>query len=207
MATTSAIFEQRRRTSSTFITAVTLLALLLGWGLKTYTQNQTRSVSHRGVTAEVPAGWLVETQETIAAQTDDPFQMENPGGSADPNLVFTARNPLHPERVYSVSLYPGGVDLPSTAAIRALNQGQDLRLYRVIDESPILVNGREGYKVSYAYVNPGDIGDIPVVIQGIDYYFTSGDQTLVITLEVANDDPSAHQADFLKFLETVRVEG
>ena len=204
---TAATFEQRRRQSSTLTTVITIIALLLGWGLKIFTEGRTRPVTVEGISAQVPAGWVVRQNETSASQSDDPFQMAHPESAQNPNQVFTAWNPLHPERHYTVSAYPGGVDLPSTAAIRTLNRGQDLRLYRILDETPILVNGNEGYKVSFAYVDPGDVGDVPTVIQGIDYYFPSGDQTLVITLEVEIDNPSRHLTDFLKFLETVQVGG
>lgn len=204
---TAATFEQRRRQSSTLTTAITVIALLLGWGLKTFTESRTRPITVKGIAAQVPAGWIVRENEVSASQSDDPFQMAHPSSAQNPNQVFTAWNPLHPERHYAVSAYPGGADLPSTAAIRALNQGQDLRLYRVLDETPILVSGNVGYKVSFAYVDPGDVGDVPAVIQGIDYYFSSGDQTLVITLEVENNDPSGHLTDFLRFLETVQAGG
>jgi hypothetical protein len=204
---TTSSFEQRRRQSSTFTTIITVIALLSGWGLKTFTEGQTRPITVKGITARVPARWIVRQADTPIAPSDDPFQMAPPGSAQNPHQVFTAWNPLHPERRYTVSAYPGGADLPSTAAVRALNQGQKLRLYRVLNETPILVSGKEGYKVSFAYVDAGDIGEIPVVIQGIDYYFTSGEQILVITLEVENDNPADHLTDFLKFLETVQAGG
>ncbi|NJN44066.1 MAG: hypothetical protein HC806_04600 [Anaerolineae bacterium] len=83
----------------------------------------------------------------------------------------------------------------------------NLKLYRVISETPILVNGRDGYKVSFAYVDPGNVGEVPEVIQGIDYYFSNGDQTLIITLEIDDGNPEEHLSDFLRFVETVEIGG
>ena len=203
----TAAFEQARRQASTFTTAVTVIALLLGWGLKTYVEGQTRAITARGVTAEVPAGWIVRENNpgSTTTPTDDPFQIANPDTTQNPNLIFTTWNPLHPEREYSVSRYPGGdtTTFPATAAVRTLNRGTSLRLYRILEETPILVSGRDGYKVTFAYVNPGAANTLPLVIQGVDYYFAQGDQTLVITLEVSNGSPSDHLVHFLRFAQTV----
>jgi hypothetical protein len=207
---TAATFEQTRRQASTLTTAITIIALLLGWGLKTFVEGKTRPVTARGITADIPAGWIVRENDpaaSTASSSDDPFQMEHPDSAQSPNLVLTAWNPLHPERHYSVSLYAGGAEttLPSTAAVRTLNRGTTLKLYRVLEETPILVNGKDGYKVTFAYVDPGDVGEVPTVIQGVDYYFAQGDQTLVMTLEIDNGNPADHLSDFLKFVETVEI--
>jgi len=209
MTTINAAFEQTRRQASTLTTAITLIALLLGWGLKTFVEGQTRLVTVQEITAQVPAGWVIRENDVAAPLSDDPFQIAHPDSTQSPNLVFTAWNPLHPERHYSVSVYPGGTEttLPATASVRTLNRGTQLKLYRVLDETPILVNGMDGYKVNFAYVDPGDVGKVPTVIQGIDYYFAHGDQTLVITLEIDNGNPNDQLSDFLKFVESVEMGG
>ncbi len=211
----TAVFEQTRRQASTFTTVLTVIALLLGWGLKTYVEGQTRPITFRGITADVPAGWIVRENDPASSgsPSDDPFQIEHPDRGISPNLVFTAWNPLHPERHYSVSLYAGGEEttLPDTASVRTLNRSMNLKLYRILEETPILVNGQDGYKVTFAYVDPGDAGEVPAVIQGLDYYFAQGEQTLVVTLEVdttlAGGTPDDFLADFLKFAETVEIGG
>lgn len=204
----TAAFEQNRRQASTFTTVVTVIALLLGWGLKTFVQGQTRAVTVRGVSAQVPAGWIVRENDPVQNTiSDDPFQMKHPDAGQNPNLVFTAWNPLHPERHYSVSLYPGGegTALPDIASVRTLNRGTSLRLYRPLESTPILVHGRDGYKVTFAYVDSGTAGQVPTVIQGVDYYFAEGEQTVVITLEVDNGTPTDSLPEFLNFVETVEI--
>lgn len=205
----TAVFEQSRRQASTFTTVITVIALLLGWGLKTYVEGQTRPITVQTLTAAVPAGWIVRENTTTANATpsDDPFQMEHPDSGTSPNLVFTAWNPLHPEQHYSASLYPGGENtpLPDTASVRTLDRGTTLKLYRILEETPIVVNGRDGYKVTFAYVDAGDATEVPTVIQGVDYYFAQGEQTLVVTLEVDNGSPTPHLTDFLQFVETVEI--
>lgn len=205
----TAVFEQSRRQASTFTTVVTVIALLLGWGLKTYVEGQTRPVTVQNLTAAVPAGWIVRENapDANAAPSDDPFQIAHPDTGSSPHLIFTAWNPLHPEQHYSVSLYPGGENttLPDTASVRTLDRGTSLKLYRVLEETPIIVNGRDGYKVTFAYVDPGDTDKLPTVIQGIDYYFAQGDQTLIATLEIDNGSPTEFLPEFLKFVETVQI--
>ncbi|HNB52136.1 MAG TPA: hypothetical protein PK530_09345, partial [Anaerolineales bacterium] len=61
------------------------------------------------------------------------------------------------------------------------------------------------YKVTFAYVDPGNTDKLPTVIQGIDYYFAQGDQTLVATLEIDNGSPADYLPAFLKFVETVQI--
>ncbi|MCB9136521.1 MAG: hypothetical protein H6636_13935 [Anaerolineales bacterium] len=204
----TAIFEQNRRQASTFTTVITVIALLLGWGLKTYVQGQTRAVTVHEVRAQVPAGWIVQENDPVTnIPSDDPFQMKHPEPSQNLNLVFTAWNPLHAERHYSVSLYPGGegTALPDIASVRTLNRGTSLRLYRTLEGTPILVHGRDGYKVTFAYVDAGAPGQVPTVIQGVDYYFAEGEQTVVITLEVDNGAPTDSLPEFLNFVQSVEI--
>ncbi|MFQ5616305.1 MAG: hypothetical protein ACE5GO_07580 [Anaerolineales bacterium] len=202
--TVIASFEQTRRQSSTIVILVTAVALLLGWVVKSSTQNRSRDFSHQGVSAKVPAGWLVQKGDDQQEATG-PNQITRSISGDDPNLVFMTWDSLHPERRFGVSLYPSSADttLASTASVRNLQRGQSLSTYRVIEETAVTVKGRDGYKVTFAYVDPGNMGDVPTVVQGADYYF-DGDQTLVITLEVDDAGISDAMSRFLKFLQSVQ---
>ncbi|GEM_PF-533439 len=204
---TATAFEQTRRTSSTIVILITLAALLLGWGVKNAAENRTRAYSYQGVSAQLPAGWLVQQAGEQGQSAAAPNQIAPTAPSDDPSRVFTTWDPLHPDVRYSVSLYPGGAEtsLATTASVRNLQRAQSLNMYRIREETPVIVEGREGYKVTFAYVNPGDISDVPAVVQGVDYYFASGDQTLVITLEIENGEVTPTPRQFLKFLKSVRV--
>ena len=158
-----------------FVVAATSLALILGWGLKSFVEGGTRTVSEGGLTAAVPSGWIVNVNR------DGPLSTEHSAAG----LVFSSWNPLDPGTRYHLSLLPGGdqVDMASTAAIRNLSRAQNLTAYRVLEQTPVTLKGRDGYRVSFAYVDASDPGAVPVVYQGVDYYFAEGDQVIVATLE------------------------
>jgi hypothetical protein len=170
--------QTMQKTSSTpvwFVVVVTLIALLLGWGLKSFTEGGTRAVSEGGISASVPAGWLVNANDAGPLTS----------GQTETGLVFSSWDPLDPGTRYYVSLLPGGAqdDLAAAAAIRNLSRAQHLTAYRVLERTPVTLKGRAGYRVSFAYVNASDPGEAPVVYEGVDYYFADGDQIIVATLE------------------------
>ena len=157
------------------VIAFTVIALLVGWGVKSFVEGQTRPVTQGGISAEVPSGWQVDTDES------GPLS----GGSQSTGLVFTARDPLAPETRYLVSSLPGSPegDLATTAAIRNLQRAQSQTAYRVLEQTPVTLEGRAGYRVTFAYVDAGRIDQVPVVYEGVEYYFAEGDRTIVVTLE------------------------
>ena len=176
--TTDVMRSSANNRSQWLVIALTVIALLVGWGVRTSTEGATRAVSEGGIQAELPASWTVETPGagTIG---------ESP---ADPNLVMIGSDPLDPGTRYSVSLYPEGsaADLSAVAAIRNLQRAQYLTAYRVLEQTPVTVDGRDGYRVSFAYVDASEADKTPVVFEGVDYYFPDGEHAIVATLETRN---------------------
>jgi hypothetical protein len=210
--TTAAHYQQpaeHARTSALLVLIFTAAALLIGAMVRTGAVNQTRALSNRGVSAEVPAGWLVNAPGSTAAAAQD----DNGGilqvDQSDPALAFSARNPLDIHTAYAASLLPAGADttLINAATARNLQRGQSLNLYRVTDATPLTVSGREGYRVQFAYVDTGDTGSVPTVITGADYYFNDSGQILVLTLETESGGLSSELNRFFRFVSTATVEG
>lgn len=169
----------RKSNSSVWLViALAAVALIAGWGLKSFTEGRTRAVSSGGVTASLPDRWLVD------AASAGPL-----GGSSDPTHVFTSWDPLDPSTRYSVSLLPAGddTDLASFATLRNLQRAQTLSSYRVLEQTPVTLKGRDGYKVTFAFVDSSAMNQAPTVFQGVDYYFGEGGQVLVATLETSHD--------------------
>ena len=189
------------RMSATLTALITVLALIIGWGIKTGVENASREVSNRGLSGSVPSGWLVNSPDSGAGMLQIDEQ--------DPTLAFAANNPLDISTRYAASLLPSGSDttLVTAATARNLQRGQKLNLYRVTDTTPVSVAGREGYRVQFAYVVPGDPGSVPTVITGADYYFEEGSQLLVVTLETESGNMNHELDRFFRFLNSVAVEG
>ncbi|MCA9920735.1 MAG: hypothetical protein KC421_00110 [Anaerolineales bacterium] len=169
------------RMSMILVLVVAVIALLLGGMVKTAVQDQTRSVTQNGVSAEVPAGWLVQD------------------GTGDLRLV--ARNPQSLSTRYRVNVLPGG-ELAAAAGNRNADRAGLEQTYRILDESPIVVNGRDGYKVSYAFVDDEGAG-MPSVIEGVDYYFADGSEIVVVSFEAEENDFTAGFSQFQQFRESV----
>ncbi|MEX1093465.1 MAG: hypothetical protein WEF28_09950 [Acidimicrobiia bacterium] len=167
------------------VVAVTLLALLAGWGVRTSVENRTRAVEQAGVSAAVPADWIVQE------------------GFGELRLVTW--NSELPEERYSVSVLAGVGALSDAAAKRSTERAQLLGTYRLLDEGPVVIGDRDGYRVSFAYVPTGRPG-IPVVVQGVDYYFEEAGGVTVVSMESPEERFDQTLPRFLRFLATVEVE-
>jgi hypothetical protein len=69
----------------------------------------------------------------------------------------------------------------------------------VLEQTPVTLSGRDGYRVTFAFVDAGQVNQVPVVYQGVDYYFVEGDRTIVVTLETTRslDEELAAFQDFV----------
>jgi hypothetical protein len=170
------------------VSALTILALLLGTDLKNMAENQTRLVDHAGVTAQLPAGWIVEK------------------GIAGEQTVFTARDPFSANLSYTASLVPSSADIkPSDLAFTFdLQRGQDVTLFRTIDQSQEKVNGKDVLRVHYAYVNPKSQAALPVVVEGVEYIFISQPNALIVAMEDETSQFADALPSFMSFLKTVK---
>ena len=173
------------------VCAITLLALLLGMDLKNMVENQTRLFDHAGVTAQLPTGWLV--QEGIVGE----------------QTVFTARDPFIANLSYTASLVPTTADMmPSDLAFTFnLQHGQEVTLFRTIDQSQEKVNGKDALRVHYAYVDPKSQATLPVVVEGVEYIFLSQPKALIVAMEDETSQFSSALPAFMRFLGTVNYAG
>ncbi len=189
--------------SAWFVFAMTTVALIIGWGLKTSVERgQTRAYEDGKLSARVPLRWLVEqsgeaalSSETGAASTEDAS-----------GLVLTTWDPLKPATRYTVRLLPGNAesDLGSAAALQNLQRAQTVTAYRTLTQSLVTLDGRAGYKVTFAYVDASALDQAPVVIQGVDYYFVQASYVVVISLETDGALDSA-LANFQAFALSITI--
>jgi hypothetical protein len=173
------------------VCAITVLALLIGADLQSMVENQSRPIDHGGVSARLPGGWLV--QEGLASE----------------QTVFTAGDPFTANLTYTASLVPASADIkPSDLAFTFnLQRGQDVSLFRTIDQSQEKVNGKDALRVHYAYVDPKSQTTLPVVVEGVEYIFTSQPKALIVAMEAETSQFSGALPAFMKFLGTVNYAG
>ena len=174
------------RRSALITTLLVLVALLLGWWVKTAVQNATRTIEMSGYTAAVPDGWLVQE------------------GAGD--LIFIARNPQALDELYRLSQLPAAADLAVVAENRNLARVRLDDTYRVLEASPVVFAGQDAYKVSFARADVDSPG-LPNVIEGVDYYFALDDQVMVLSLEANSETFAAALPRFQKFVQSVSYNG
>ena len=188
--------QTKERQSALLVILMALIALGLGWGVKTAVTNQTRPFAKNGISAQVPAGWLAQ---------------EGTG-----ELLLVARNPAAMSQRYRIQLLDGDADKSSVADLSALayqrNQNRT-RLeptFTVLGETAIVADGRDGYKVSYAWISSqaGQMprGQMPAIIEGVDYYFPVENGVMVISLEADQTDFADAFSQFQRFRASVTYE-
>lgn len=184
LSSTKSQQEKRDQLSMVAVGMVTILSLLLGAILKSSVENRSQHIERKGITASVPANWTIQE------------------GAGD--LLFVSWDPFTPGIRYAVSLVPlrGGQILEEIPAQRNLALSSALEAFRILEETPIIRNGRDGYKTTYAFVDVNQPG-LPLVLRGTDYYFLAGENVMVVSLQAQAQDYEEAQLHFEVFLDSV----
>jgi hypothetical protein len=178
------------RYSDWAVIVVTLVAVLLGWLLMSNVQSRSVAFDSGGVKGQMPAGWVTDLAEVgVVLHTTEL------GGSG----FSTA---------YQLEVLPvaGDTGPADVASFHSIDRAQNLNTVRVLDQQDVTVNGHNGYKVTYAFVDAdSDLtrADVPVVVRGVDYFFVAGDHAVVVTYQASEDNYEADFGRFRSFLESL----
>jgi hypothetical protein len=178
------------RYSDWAVIVVTLVAVLLGWLLMSNVQSRAVPFEAGGVKGQMPAGWVTDLAEAgVVLHTSEL------GGSG-----FST--------TYQLEVMPVANDgnPASVASFYSIDRAQNLSTVRVLDQQDVSVNGQDGYKVTYAFVDANsDLtrADVPVVVRGVDYFFVAGDHAVVVTYQAGEDNYEADFGRFRRFLESL----
>lgn len=166
---------------------LTVIALLSGLLLKTSVEKKTSPAENSGIKAEFPDGWKVES------------------GLAGEQFVFSGSDPFGTALKYTVTSMPASNQMKITDLVitRNMQRGQKLSLYKVLEQGPVLINGKDAYRVHFAYVEQGGIDTLPMVVEGLDYYFYDKPRSIITTLESDSTLFQDAQARFKVFLGSV----
>lgn len=167
------------------VLAVLVVAMIVAVAVKTFAENQTRSVSAGGVSASIPADWVYQ-----------------PGGG---DLLFVAHDPRIQGHRYLVSrTAAGGRGLREAVDMYSSAKAQLLSAYQPISREQVTIGSRTGEAVTYAFVVERE-GKVPQVIQARDVYFEDGDKVLVISTEGPAAQFEDSLGDFDAFVRSVGV--
>ncbi len=165
--------QQRDRLVSWIVIALTVLALLAGWGVQAAAEGRMATAEVEGLQLRYPAGW-VRT-------------------SVEPPVLLRAEEWLGPARsALTVERRPLPEIQNPLRAVRqtiTLERARTWMAYRTLEsEESARVAGRAALRVAFAYVeaNPNPYMETtPVVMYGEDYLIQVGNDVYVVTLTAA----------------------
>jgi len=170
--------------------AVTALALCLGWLLMNNVETRSVPFEIAGVKMMLPDGW--QTSQLEEGSTVQARELGVPGFGTS----------------YVVKVNPASPDVTpaDVASLTSFDRARALTAYRVLDQAEASVNGRDAYKVTYAFVesNP-DVthAEPPVVVHAVDFYFVEDGKAVVATYQASEENYSADFWRFRRFLESL----
>ena len=154
---------------------VFVLALALGWAVKTSAENRTVAFDQSGLRVRYPEGWV-----RVEAQPPALFHVEDRTAAGYRSSLTIEMRPA-----------PTGLKDPLAAVQQsiALDRGSRWTAFRVLRvENNASMFGRSGTHVTFAFVethpNPF-LETVPVVMEGEDLLVANDDQVYVFTLTAA----------------------
>jgi hypothetical protein len=179
------------RFSELAVILLTVVALALGWWLKSSVENRSLAFSNDGITARTPIGWLVEKPGGLEVlQTTD----RTASGFGTTYLIQ--------KQAAQAQAKPADV-----ASLLTLDRGNTLTGYRVLDQRDVLVQGRSAVEIEYVYVESAanlTHAVIPAVVHGLDYVFVENGKAVIITYRADQSRYDTDLARFNRFLVSVQ---
>ncbi len=184
--------QRRDRWVSWIVVAIFVIALVLGWVVKTLAESRTVAYDDGAIRIHYPAGWF-KAQATAPAL----LQVEDKWARPFRTTLTLERRPLPPDV---------GKPLALLQQTLTLERARNLTAYRVLETEESVVIGRyAAMHVTFAYVesNPDPFMEtMPVVIHGEDYIVPDGDQAYVFTLTAAEDNYAQAQRFLQNFVRS-----
>jgi hypothetical protein len=173
------------------VTAVTIIALLVGWFYKNSVVNRSLPFTSAGITARTPSGWMVT--------------------SAQGNEILHVTDPLSTGfgTTYTLENIPVASDatMDQVASMLTLQRGQALTAFRILGQESVIVYNQEAYEIKYVYVesNPNlTHNEIPNIVMGLDYIFLKGDHAVVATYWAEEKAFDSDLGRFHQFLSSLK---
>jgi hypothetical protein len=183
-----------QRWNSYLALAMAAAVLFVGITLRDDTLNATQTLENleAGVRAQVPRGWLLDTQSS--------------------EYVFRAEDPdaLPFKTVLQVSVLPVGPDATPNLVLDILNMQRAPRYstYREISRTDETLRGEPAKRLTYAYTqderNPFQ-ATVPLVVQGVDVVVLRRGQAVIITYREERSAFEDHLYRFENLLRTVEI--
>lgn len=163
------------------VLATTVIAVAVGLALLAATDNPSRRVEQGGVTADLPAGWI----------------LNEPVG----DLLFSAYDPIEPDRRYTVAAVTTGGSPEDVARSRLSDRRPLLPGFALLEDSPAAIGDVATHRVRYTFApSLNGSGDLVEVRED---YIADGDRVLVVGIEAPRDTFIEDEAAFERFARQV----
>ena len=164
------------------VLATAIIAVAAGLALLAATDHPSRQVERAGVTADLPAGWI----------------LTEPVG----DLLFSAYDPMEPDRRYTVAAAPAGGGTPEDVARSRLSERRPLLPgFALLENGPAMIGDVATHRLRYTF-SAGLAGSSELVEVREDY-LADGDRVLVVGLEAPRDSFPDDEAAFERFARQV----
>lgn len=164
------------------VVGVTIVAVVAGFAFLTATDQQGRRVEQGGVSADVPSGWIVT----------------EPVG----DLLFSAYDPLEPDRRYTVAAVPAAGGTPEDVARSRVSDRRPLLTgFAILEDGPAAIGDVPTHRLRFTFA-PG-LGGPGALIEAREDYVADGDRVLVVGLEAPRDGFADAQVAFEAFARQV----
>jgi hypothetical protein len=172
------------------VVLLTLVALVLGWVLKSGVENRSEPFSSGNISAQVPAGWL----------------NAKPGGNEVLHVTDRTTSGFGTTYLVQQEAVPAESTPAQVVGLLTLERGNNLTAYRVLNQQEVLVQGKTAVEIEYVYVESDanlSHSTFPVVVHGLDYVFVKGNQAVIVTYRADHEAFERDLAHFNRFLLSV----
>jgi len=181
-----------------FVIGLFALALIAGWGLKSWAEGRTTAFTTLDATLSLryPASWASQVKKGTLLSVRD-LQSEGTFKS-----TFAAE---------AMELDPAAIKpVQDLVELFTEEKGQAVSAYRILETSDTQVDGQDAVRISYAYVDepvesPFQTA-LPVVVQGVDVLVIHGSKLYAFTFS-APATTFSQQAEIMEsILDSVDLE-
>lgn len=181
------------------VVGVLVVALLLGWAVKTYAESQTSTFADEdaGLTVHFPKNWLQKADERLAFQALDP-------GGAEFKTTYQVRT-------WTIDATANVT--PTLASVlndASLARAPGTTAFRIFDiEEGDEIDGQPTMESTYVYVVESSdlfVQHMPVVVMGLDVAMARGDKAYVFSLLASKDDFEDAEAAFRRFAKSAEIQ-
>lgn len=164
------------------VLATTIVAVAAGLALLAATDHPSLRVDRDGVSADLPAGWI----------------LNDPAG----DLLFSAYDPLEPDRRYTVAAVPASGGTPEDVALARLTERRPLLPgFEILENEPAAIGDVATHRLRYTFA--AGLAGSSELVEVREDYLADGDRVLVVGLEAPRDGFAVDEGTFERFARQV----